>query len=196
MRKPFRSPVLSAVAAAALLLAGCGQSDPATPAVSDPPSTSPSLTAEAEGVHLIDGWAKAVDNPEDDAMTAVFGTLRNDTDTAVHITGGSSPQAHMVELHETVMADGVMTMREAEGGFIVEPGQDLVLEPGGHHIMLMGLSSPIQAGTDVEVTLTTESGADIVLVVPARTFAGAEETYAPGGMDGHDMGDEAESETP
>ena len=46
--------------------------------------------------------------------------------------------------------------------------------------MLMNLTEPVPAGTDVEVLLTSHDGATVTLVVPARTFAGAEETYAPG----------------
>ena len=114
------------------------------------------------------------------AMTGVFGTLTNAGDTDIRLVGGSSPVADAVELHETVMSDEGMVMREADGGLIVPAGGSLVLEPGGHHIMLMDLTDPVPAGADVEVVLQSEDAAEITVVVPARTFAGAEETYAPG----------------
>ena len=185
----FRSAAL--VAAAALALAGCGTtSDPTFPAQTDTPtSTSASAGGEDQSqtavpLTLENGWAKAVEQLPDagamPAMTGVFGTLTNTGDADVRLTGGSSPLAGTVELHETVMSDEGMVMREADGGLVVPAGGSLVLEPGGHHIMLMNLTEPVPAGTDVEVLLSSEDGAAVTLVVPARTFTGAEETYAPG----------------
>ena len=174
---PLRG-VLAAVLATTLILAGCGASDDTS---STPGTTAPSATETTDsGVTLQDGWVKAVDETGAESMTGVFGTLRNPTDAAVHLSGGSSPVAHMVELHETVMEGGAMVMRKAEHGFVLEAGESLVLEPGGNHIMLMGLSEPIEAGTDVAITLTTVDGGTLDVVVAARTFAGAQETYAPG----------------
>ena len=186
-----RRGLLSAVAATTLLLAGCGAADEPPSA---PTTTSPAASMEstADGVVLEDGWIKAVDETGAESMTGVFGTLHNTTDAAVRLTGGTSATAHMVELHETVMEGGTTVMREAADGFVVEPGEALVLEPGGNHIMLMGLTEPIEAGTDVEVTLTAQDGSDHVVVVAARTFAGAQETYAPGhGADDEDASDDA-----
>ena len=174
---PLRG-VLAAVLATTLILAGCGASDDTS---STPGTTAPSATETTDsGVTLQDGWVKAVDETGAESMTGVFGTLRNPTDAAVHLSGGSSPVAHMVELHETVMEGGAMVMRKAEHGFVLEAGESLVLEPGGNHIMLMGLTDPIEAGTDVAITLTTVDGGTLDVVVAARTFAGAQETYAPG----------------
>ncbi|NLJ53779.1 MAG: copper chaperone PCu(A)C [Intrasporangiaceae bacterium] len=186
---PLRG-VLAAVLATTLILAGCGASDDTS---STPGTTAPSATETTDsGVTLQDGWVKAVDETGAESMTGVFGTLRNPTDAAVHLSGGSSPVAHMVELHETVMEGGAMVMRKAEHGFVLEAGESLVLEPGGNHIMLMGLTDPIEAGTEVEVTLTAEDQSSHVLVAAARTFAGAQETYAPGhGAPDDDMDSES-----
>jgi copper(I)-binding protein len=175
------------VAAAALALAGCGGTDSSTPAQTV--SSAPTAAADGDArtaapLTLDDAWAKAVDQLPDPgtmpAMTGVFGTLVNTGDADIRLIGGSSPVAAMVELHETVMSDEGMVMREADGGLVVPAGGSLVLEPGGHHIMLMDLTEPIPAGADVEVVLRAEDGTEVTVVVPARTFAGAEETYAPG----------------
>lgn len=177
------------LAAAALALTGCGTTaDSSSPAQTDaPPSTATLVGSEQTQadlpVTLEDGWAKAVEDLPDTgampAMTGVFGTLTNSGDVDVRLTGGASPVAGTVELHETVMSDEGMVMREADGGLVVPAGGSLVLEPGGHHIMLMDLTEPVPAGADVEVVLQSEDGAEATVVAPARTFAGAEETYAP-----------------
>lgn len=184
--------LLTAVLATSLLLAGCGDADDPTAAptaqVPDNTSATTSTQTTGEGVVLQDGWVKAVDETGPESMTGVFGTLHNATDEPVRLTGGAASVAQMVELHETVMDGGSMVMREAEGGFVIEPGQSLLLEPGGNHVMLMGLTEPIETGTDVEITLTTEDGTSHAVVVAARTFAGAQETYAPGHGAPHDGG--------
>lgn len=190
-----RRGLAAAALVAALVLTGCGAGDETTAAQAAPTPTMGSTDAAADaaadevtesGIVLTDGWAKAVDETGPESMTGVFGTLRNTTDEPVRLTGGSSDAAHMIELHETAMVGGTMVMREAEGGFLIEPGDTLVLEPGGNHIMLMGLSAAIETGTDVDITLTAEDGTTYDIVAAARTFAGAQETYAPGhGTDEH-----------
>lgn len=171
-------------AAATLALSGCGDTT-TTPASTDTTTTA-STSADPDtlgGLTLVDGWAKAVEEVTEGgmgSMTGVFGTLTNSTDTDIHLTGGSSPVASTVELHETVMSDGTMVMREAADGFVVPAGGTFVLEPGANHVMLLGLMQPVPAGSDVDVVLTAEDGTEVTVVAAARTFAGAEETYVPG----------------
>ena len=123
-------------------------------------------------VRITDAWVKAADT----GMTAAFGTLTNPTSDAVVITGGSSPAAGMVELHETT--DGVM--KPAPGGFTVPANGTFPLAPGANHIMLMNIPAPITAGSDVRVTLTCGDGTAMEFTAQAKTFAGAAESYSPG----------------
>lgn len=112
-------------------------------------------------------------------MTAMFGTLRNTSGSALTVTGGSSPLAGKVELHETVKTDtGAMQMQQKQGGFTIPAGGTFVLEPGANHVMLMDLAGPVPNGSQASVTLTTSAG-EVTLTVPVRAFSGAEESYAP-----------------
>jgi copper(I)-binding protein len=122
-----------------------------------------------------DSWTKATAGP----MTGSFGTLVNSTDAEITITGGSSPVAGMVELHEVVMADGEMVMQAKPGGFVVPAGGSLTLEPGGLHVMLMGLTTSIAPGTDVPITLTLSNGETLTYTTVAKDFAGGNESYEP-----------------
>lgn len=83
-----------------------------------------------------------------------------------------SPAAAKAELHETSMKDGVMSMSPAEGGFAVTADAPAVLEPGGGHIMLMGLTGPLDDGTEVELTLTFETAGEVTLMVPVMKGIG------------------------
>ncbi|HYN30559.1 MAG TPA: copper chaperone PCu(A)C [Dermatophilaceae bacterium] len=181
-RTHARRALLAGLAAALLAapLAGCGTDDPtSSPSGSTAASTAGGTATAAASLTVSDGWAKAAEASGPMAMTAVFGTLRNPGDREVTVTGGSSPAATRVELHETVRTDtGEMQMQEKDGGLVVPAGGQLALAPGGTHVMLLGLTSSLENGATVQVTLTTTAG-DVALTVPVRTFAGGSESYEP-----------------
>lgn len=169
----------TAVAGLALLPAACSSG---SSAASDD-ATTPS-EAEATALTVEDPWAKAVD----DGMTAVFGTVTNTSDEGLLLTSAESDAAASAELHVFVDNDGESVMQEADGGLTIPANGDVVLEPGGPHVMLMGVSDPLEPGEDVTVTLTAEDGSDLEITAPARSFAGADESYDPaGGKDGEGM---------
>ena len=57
-------------------------------------------------------------------------------------------------VHETIMVDDTMRMRHRDA-VTVAAGETVMLEPGGLHIMLMGLSNPLRQGDSFAVTLVT-----------------------------------------
>lgn len=138
----------------------------------DPSTQSPPPPG---AVGLYDGWVKAT---EED-MTAVFGRLQNPLPVDVTFVSGSTDVAESVELHE--VAGG--SMQPVEGGMTVPRGEVLELEPGGLHIMLMGVKEPIVAGDEVVITLEDADGKTYELTAQARTFDGGDEDYEGG--DGH-----------
>lgn len=135
-----------------------------------------------------DAWTKAAET----GMTAAFGTLVNPTDADLQVIGVSSPAATTMELHETVMSEDSMMMQQVEG-FTIPAGGELLLEPGGNHLMFMGLTEPILPGDEVEVTLELQDGSTVTFVTSAREFTGADEEYAGEDMDmdhDHEDGDD------
>ena len=52
---------------------------------------------------------------------------------------------------------GMMTMQPVES-IEVPAGETVALEPGGYHVMLIGLVEDLEVGDTVEVTLEFESG--------------------------------------
>ena len=171
-----RTTVLPAalVAAAVLVLgAACGTPEaPTTPA-----TTAATPVADAPTLTLVNGWAKA-----GTGMTGAFGTLTNPSAAPITLTGGTSPAASRVELHTMAkQPDGTMKMVKKEGGFVVPAKSSLTLAPGGDHIMLIGLTHELRNGDRVELTLTSSAGESYRISVPVRSFAGAGETYLPGG---------------
>ncbi|MGN9764823.1 copper chaperone PCu(A)C [Micromonospora sp. SD12] len=169
------------LATAALLAggaAGCGSSD-GSPSAAPSPSVSldggASASAPAGVLGVRDPWVKAADA----GMTAAFGTLVNDGDTDVTVTGASTDVSPM-ELHEMAMRDGRMVMRAKQGGIVVRARSSHALEPGGDHLMLMDLRQPVRAGDQVSFTLTFADGRTQTFTAVAKPFTGAQESYAPG----------------
>jgi copper(I)-binding protein len=79
--------------------------------------------------------------------------------------------AMMTQIHETTMnADGTMGMSEVES-IVLPAGSMVSLAPGGYHIMLMGLKQPLALGDTVAVTLTFESGDELVVAAEVREEA-------------------------
>jgi copper(I)-binding protein len=71
------------------------------------------------------------------------------------LVGASSPVAASAEVHEMKMEGDVMRMR-ALPLLDLPAGQAVALEPGGHHIMLIGLKRPLAVGETVPLTLTVQ----------------------------------------
>lgn len=160
----------SAAALAALALAGCSTTTPA--ADSTTAAEAPASGTAAEQVEFTEVWIKANDENMQD-MTGAFGILANAGDEDVNLVAATSPVSMHLELHETV--DGVM--QEKDGGFVIPAGGEYVLEPGGNHIMLMMLETPIEPGDEVPITLEFSDGSTLEVTAMAKPFEGANEEY-------------------
>ena len=167
-----------AVVGCAFALSGCGTS---TSAADSPPpgsgasTTAPTAAAQQAELTLDSGWVKA-----GSGMTAAFGTITNHSTAPVTIVKGSSDQAGMVALHTMEkQTDGTMKMTDKKGGFVIPAGGQLSLDPGGDHIMLMDLSGNLANGQQVALDMVAADGTTFAWAVPVRSFAGAQETYAP-----------------
>jgi copper(I)-binding protein len=76
-------------------------------------------------------------------------------DTLIGVEVGFAAKAM---LHTTEFsADGVASMKHVEA-LEIPAGDTVVLEPGGYHIMLMGLTQPLNVGDMVPATLIFEQG--------------------------------------
>lgn len=84
---------------------------------------------------------------------AGFLTIRNDAAQDDRLLSATSPRAARVEIHTMSMEGGVMRMRPLPDGIAVPAGGKATLSPGGNHIMLIGLKSPLKPGERVPATL-------------------------------------------
>ena len=98
---------------------------------------------------------------------AAFFTIMNSGDQDMRLVGAASDGAKRVELHSHKEDDnGVMKMREIEGGIVIPAGEMHRLKRGGDHVMFMGLEAPFEQGGTVSVTLKFEHGDEMTLDIP------------------------------
>ncbi len=85
------------------------------------------------------------------------------------------------QIHEMAMEGDVMKMRQLPDGLLIPAGETVTLEPGGFHLMLMGLNAAIAEGDAVPVTLVFEKAGRVTVDL----IAGATAAGAPSAHSGH-----------
>ena len=119
----------------------------------------------ASDIKVMDAYARSA---SPGAVTgAAFMHLTNTGAAEDRLIAVASPAAEKVELHtHEEDANGVMRMLHVEDGFALPAGQTLILERGGKHVMLMGLTAPLTQGEMVPFTLIFEQAGEIEIDVP------------------------------
>jgi copper(I)-binding protein len=124
-----------------------------------------SLTLQAADVKVEQAWARV--SAPGVPVSAAYMTLQNTAKQADALLSAESPRAASVQIHSTSMDGGVMRMREVEA-VELPAGASVKLEPGGLHIMLMGLSAPLVAGETLPLTLKFRHAGTVQLELPVR----------------------------
>jgi periplasmic copper chaperone A len=164
-----RSPLLlGLLALAAITTVACADdAEEAEEADHATPMAQP--MAEAGAITIVDAWAReTAGNPGENS--AIYALITNATDqddvlVAVLLSDGV---AEATEIHETVPAGANMMMQEIEGGLPVPGGETAVLEPGGYHVMLMGVIERLVAGEHFHATFVFEHAGEVGVDVDIR----------------------------
>lgn len=132
----------------------------------------------ADPVRVDDPYARAV--PPGQPNSAVFMTLTNQADADRALVSASSNVAEVVELHTHTMDNGMMRMRRI-AQIDLPAGEAVVLEPGGLHVMLIGLKRQLVPGEQVTLELRYDDGSSEQLSAPVKAI------QPMGRMHGHGM---------
>jgi len=97
--------------------------------------------------------------------SAVYLRLMNRGETADRLLAVETEAADAAEIHTMRMDGDIMRMRPVDG-LDIPGGETAVLQPGGMHIMLMGLTEPLHEGDNLVLTLVFESGVRVVVTAP------------------------------
>ena len=98
---------------------------------------------------------------------AAYLTIRNNGNSSDRLLQVQSDVAASVELHTVEMKDGVMSMFPVDGIDIPAKGE-IVLKPGGYHIMLIGLMKELKPGDHFSVTLHFSKAGNVETQVEVR----------------------------
>ena len=147
--------ILSAVAGSAALFAASA-------------GTPPGLTVTG-------AWARAT--PPGTTVAAVYLLIDNTAGEADRLLAISTDRAGSAEVH-TIVHDGDLAMMRRVEPLHVGAGERILFEPGGIHVMLMGLKSPLAEGQSLTLVMNFERAG--VRRVEARVMAATSAPQAAG----------------
>lgn len=138
-----------------------------------------SMTSAAEtGVVVENAWIREA--PPSAKAMAGYMVVKNHSGSDKVLVSAASADFENVMLHRTIIEGGMAKMVHQMGITIPAKGE-VIFEPNGYHVMLMGPKRVLKAGDKVEVTLKTKQGEAVKVVHEVRA--------ADAGMaTGHDMG--------
>lgn len=119
--------------------------------------------AQDASIEVSDAYARGA-NPK---AGAAFMTLRNTGTTDCELVAVATPAAEVAELHtHKDGGDGVMKMMKLEDGITIPAGGEHMLARGGDHVMMMGLTAPLENGQDVALSLDFGACGKVEATVP------------------------------
>ena len=100
--------------------------------------------------------------------SAAYLSITNHGAMADRLLAVESGLARKTELHTMEVTNGVMKMRQIDGGIAIPAGKTIQLAPGGLHVMLIGLKAPLNADENYQVTLVFEKAGKVALTGLAK----------------------------
>jgi hypothetical protein len=127
-------------------------------------------TAALAQVTVGDAWIRAT-VPQQQSAGAFMHLRSAKPATLVAV---KTPVAANAEMHEMQMKGSMMSMHQVHS-VALPAGQDVVLGPGGYHVMLFGLKQQLKDGDSVPLTLVVEDAAkkreEVKVAVPVKPIA-------------------------
>lgn len=119
--------------------------------------------AQDDLLAVTDGYVRS-SNPK---SAAAFMAIQNNSEQDCTLTTVETPAAEKAELHTSKEnAEGMMEMLPIEGGITIPAKGSHALARGGDHVMLMGVTEPLQQGDETPVTLDFGECGKVELVLP------------------------------
>ncbi len=123
---------------------------------------------ELGALRIVNPWTRAAGQG---MQGGGFLIIRNTGATPDRLVSATSPAAGRLELHTHVRDGDVMRMRPV-ADIPVPANGEVTLQPGGLHLMLIGLTQPMNAGQSIPVTLRFERAGEVTVQLAVQA-AGA-----------------------
>ena len=128
-------------------------------------------------IRIENAWSRVT--PPGTTIGVGYMTIHNGSSLADRMVGGHSPKARKVETHVTVREGDITRMRPV-AGYDIPANATFELEPGGAHLMLMGLEAPLKAGDRVPLVLKFERAGEVETELRVELLGGSEAAHGHG----------------
>jgi len=102
--------------------------------------------------------------------TAGYVTIKNSSDTQDTLLNVWSPTIDSLSVHQTKEVDGVFKMLAAKN-LVVAPKSQLEMKPGGYHLMMMGLETPLTDSSEIMICFEFEKAGIVHVIFPSSKTA-------------------------
>jgi periplasmic copper chaperone A len=134
---------------------------------------------------ITQAWSRAT--PGGAKVGGGYLTIENKGSAPDRLIGGSADVADKVQVHEMATNNGVMTMRPLDKGLVIDPGKTVKLAPGGYHLMLLDLKSPLKQGDKLPITLEFEKAGKVKVSLDVQGVGAQGPTTNPSSGSKKDM---------
>lgn len=102
-------------------------------------------------------------------VAAAYAVIVNGRDSATVLDSITSNAAATTTAHGSTVANGLVTMTPLERPAIA-PGDSLVFQPGGNHLMLEGLARALVPGDTLTITYWFQPGIRVPVLTTVRAY--------------------------
>ena len=134
------------------------------------------LAQDAHSIQVQSAWMRASITPKGPGVAYL--TIMNADSVSDRLTGAAASVSDKATLHAHVIANDAARMQPIDA-IPVPAGEMTMLKPGGHHIMLHGLSSTLKVGGSFPLVLVFEKAGEIIVDVQvlAATATGPQKEH-------------------
>ena len=132
------------------------------------------LMASKSKVEVKGAWLRAL--PPTMNTTAAYMTLKNNSEEKDQLLSIHTPLANKVEVHDSVMKDGMMFMQRADNLSVPANGT-LRLAPRGLHAMVMGIKQTPKVGESVPLILTFKNAGEVKVNAEVKKSAALDHSH-------------------
>ena len=135
-------------------------------------SAFPNANAEKINFHSLvihNAWIK--ETPPNHSITSGYLIIENTGYEDETLISVSSSFAAKVEIHQMMMDENVMKMRQVGDELIIPAGKKIHLEPGGFHLMFVELDMQMIPMRKHPITLTFKDFGTLTIEATVKSFA-------------------------
>lgn len=101
------------------------------------------------------------------SISSAYMSLSNQSNKSITLTSVTSSVSNRIEMHEHIMTAEMMKMQQVDS-IVVNANDKVVLQPHGYHIMVFNLQQPLQADTEITMTLHFDNEENVTIKMPVQ----------------------------